>query len=875
MKLKSSRLRGFTGIKRGLGLDEISIDFSNIAGLAGLAGANGLGKSTVLENLHPYNTLASREGALFNHVFSRSAEKELSFEYNGHDYKTLIKIDAQSGKSEGFIWKDGESLVNGKISAYAKYITELFGSSNLFFNSVFCAQNSSKLSDMTTGQLKALFAEFLRLDRLQGYEESCKQKINVLTGQSSQIDINISALQKRIEDVAAISLEVARLTNLKIIQEAEKTELSGKLADLQKERESLKEVIARNEVLQKQVEEMTTTLTSMENNLKLETAENEATLSKLRTQYKDINDEIIRINDIIKNEAEITSASEKVNELNKSIDTLTAEIDGINANIIKAQQFKNEAEQELQELQNSLTAKENDPAIAEIDAGVAAAQQSIKDIENDPKLTEISANILAFQQSIKDKERDISDLKNDRAVIKLESDINVYAEQIRMAGGCTNLEARATCEFIVSAKQATSLLNNAQIALNARNKELNEAITDIENSIELAKTQLGASERDHLSRSNELAELKKSTEQNIETLKTARSNREIALEEEIKVINFQLSAMGKTVQGSKDTLKLEQDNLTAKRQELARARLDLTKHQNLAAKASEIAVAKSKKEDRVKALEENTAQGKSIAAAWWTKKETLERQIEEQKEKLEAIFDQINAYAILELKQINTNISAIEINIKDADKAISETSSLISTYQGQLQGISEAELQLKKAQEEKARVSGDISDWTYIRNACGKNGLQALEIDGAAPLITGYANELLSKAFGSLYAVKFRTQDDDGKECLDIVTIGEDGEEVLLDNLSGGQKTWILMALRLAMTLLSKEKGGRNFQTAFFDELDGPLDSENAVNFISMYRAFMEIGKFATIPFISHKPECRSMADHVLMFEAGKNPYWN
>jgi len=119
-----------------------------------------------------------------------------------------------------------------------------------------------------------------------------------------------------------------------------------------------------------------------------------------------------------------------------------------------------------------------------------------------------------------------------------------------------------------------------------------------------------------------------------------------------------------------------------------------------------------------------------------------------------------------------------------------------------------------------------------------------------------------------------RTQDDEGREVLDIVVILEDGSEVLLDNLSGGQKIWILMALRLAMTLLSKEKSGRNLETAFFDELDGPLDPDNSLNFISMYQAFMKAGGFKMIPFISHKPECRSMADNILLFEAGKNPAW-
>jgi hypothetical protein len=36
----------------------------------------------------------------------------------------------------------------------------------------------------------------------------------------------------------------------------------------------------------------------------------------------------------------------------------------------------------------------------------------------------------------------------------------------------------------------------------------------------------------------------------------------------------------------------------------------------------------------------------------------------------------------------------------------------------------------------------------------------------------------------------------------------------------------------------------------------------------------LKAGGFKDGYFISHKPECRSMADHILMFEAGKNPAW-
>jgi exonuclease SbcC len=49
-------LRAFTGIRDGLGLDELSIDIESLAAgaqLIALVGPNGSGKTTIIDNAHP------------------------------------------------------------------------------------------------------------------------------------------------------------------------------------------------------------------------------------------------------------------------------------------------------------------------------------------------------------------------------------------------------------------------------------------------------------------------------------------------------------------------------------------------------------------------------------------------------------------------------------------------------------------------------------------------------------------------------------------------------------------------------------------------------------------------------------------------------
>lgn len=778
MKIEKLRLKKFIGIKRGLGLDEIEVDFANTSGLVAFAGSNGLGKSTILENLHAYNTLASRSGALFNHVFGRDAEKELSFTYNGSRYRTLLKLDAQSGKSEGFIWKDGESLVNGKIRDYAKKINEIFGSENLFFNSVFCAQNATKLSDMTTGQLKSLFAEFLRLDRLQSYEETAKQLINVHAGKLSQIDTTIAALQKRTEGAQAAQGEIDRLNESLVLKNGNKAAYNMELRAAQDARERLKETIARNEVLMNQVEDIAAAIRTMQKNLDDEGRAAEEQLSKLRVQYHQLQSDIADADGILASEAAIYAFAENKKALEVLIESMSECVDSVAELTAAAQETVTELEKDVRELINRLKLTGNDARLSEIDRDISTLKQKISACDNQLK-----------------------------ALDKRHPECTING-----------------CSFIVAAIQA-------QEELPALNDRLSQLMIDKENRV---------------------AEL------------TAAATE----------ISEQISEKEAALKNARAILTERTEAQRTKRQDLAVKRRELAQYQNVAEKQAALAVAKAKKEDRIKALEENTAHGRAIYDVWAAKKNTINDQILEQRRKCDAIIGNINKSAGNELAAVDYEIEQATKQISETEQAIADTSARIAKLQGELSGLRDAEEQLRKSTEDRLRVAANIADWTYLKNACGKNGLQAMEIDGAAPIITGFANDLLSQAFGSLYTVKFRTQDDEGKECLDIIVIADDGEEVLLDNLSGGQRVWILMALRLAMTLLSKEKGGRNFETAFFDEMDGALDSDNAVNFVNLYKSFMDIGHFSTIPFISHKPECRSMADHVLMFEAGKNPYW-
>ena len=62
MKPLKLKLKNFKGIKAGMGLDEVEIDLSGIKGIAVFSAPNGSGKTTILDNLHPYRLMPYRAG---------------------------------------------------------------------------------------------------------------------------------------------------------------------------------------------------------------------------------------------------------------------------------------------------------------------------------------------------------------------------------------------------------------------------------------------------------------------------------------------------------------------------------------------------------------------------------------------------------------------------------------------------------------------------------------------------------------------------------------------------------------------------------------------------------------------------------------------
>jgi len=680
---------------------------------------------------------------------------------------------------------------------------------------------------MTTGQLKGLFAEFLRLDRLTDYENTAKQCGNVLGGSVGQLEIRRNSLNQVIDGKLPLQNDQTVFTAQAKDLEKRREDLKQQAFTLANRIDDLKEISAQNAVQIQRKQDLLNSLERLRDDIGNEQTACSVDLSRLRTEYNELTAAIGLLDQTLNQRDAIMAASEKENVFTATIEGLTIEIDNLAKDGTAHQDAIHLMEDAYRDLQGDIHA-----------------------LNNDETLQGIKVEITEKEGKIKDQQQAIKDINNDFQAFGLESEIKALTEKTAILD-MKDPDCKSTsCAFITNALEAADMLPALQKKLAACNVKRAE------------QKAVAGGKLDSLN-------------EKLQSLNRKYTFREASLHEERRKVEGKIIEAEKAIKAEKMAFANRNATISVLRENLADAKVELDRQKALAAKLPQVQVAEERKADMEKRRREATEKGTALRSAFAAKEADAKQRIDETNKAIESINATIDLEAEEKLAAMQKEKSFLETDqIPGIDLEIQEAHDKLARLQGELARMEDAERELATVQDNKERINLEIADWTYLRNACSKNGLQALEIDGAAPLITSFANDLLAQAFGPLFTVRLRTQDDEGREVLDIVVIMEDGSEVLLENLSGGQRVWVLMALRLAMTLLSKEKSGRNFETAFFDELDGALDPENSLNFIAMYQSFMKSGNFKIIPFISHKTECRNMADHVLRFEAGKNPVW-
>jgi len=249
MKINKLKLRGAIGIWKGLGKEEVEIDFENFQpGLIALTGKNGSGKTTIMENLHPYRCMVSRSGAMQSHFYLKDSFRILEFEQDGNKYESKILIDALTGGSEAYLICKGTPINDGKLTTYDEAIEAVLGSQELFFNSVFSGQKSKGIAELKPVERRRLFYELLNLNVYETYLERAKTELKQNELKLAEIEGALRVIDEN-PDVRE-DLDAERQKCLE-----KQAELISKLTDIEIERDQAADKIRRLEIENSKFEE--------------------------------------------------------------------------------------------------------------------------------------------------------------------------------------------------------------------------------------------------------------------------------------------------------------------------------------------------------------------------------------------------------------------------------------------------------------------------------------------------------------------------------------------------------------------------------------------------------------------------------------------
>ena len=306
-ELEFLSLKGAIGIRDGLGLDEYNIDFTKYEnGVLALVGANGKGKTTLIENCHPFPKMLTRSGTLKDHfclgqshrilIYKTSTGKRIRIKIliNGvsHAENTRYFVDTQEPNSDLWVPYRG---VDGTLPSYKAWVTATFGTPEMFLRTSFYANKTIKelpdLSVATKSQKMALFTTLAGIEYLTTISEQAKEK-------AKEAEDDLKELTKDVANFEDIKNRLRRAEqtisdNNKYIEEEQKVleEDERQLKELEQKQNDFLRAVGSAGIIRKTLSEKNSELTETEkkiDSLKEELADADATLMKREFYQKQI-----------------------------------------------------------------------------------------------------------------------------------------------------------------------------------------------------------------------------------------------------------------------------------------------------------------------------------------------------------------------------------------------------------------------------------------------------------------------------------------------------------------------------------------------------------------------------------------------------------
>lgn len=798
-------LKGFTGIRLGTGKERIELDFRSIphsAQLVALVGQNGKGKTTILDNMHPYRLMPSSSSTLgpngfsyWEHIDAPLAEKEFLWEHSGLQYKSAFsfKSTARTQRADYylFVWDESQqswspvttddgTVSDGKADTYDRCVNSICGIPEAFFTSQFSAQGRRSLSSYVASEIKSVLASILNHDHFRALATKAntvgrmlRLHLDGLQDGLSQVRSADTELQACTADLCEVEQAItaaeegeAQATNALDTARRCVAELEGKRdaqAKAMEERDFLKAQIQRlqqTEQTQRQKEVDAAAAETARLNQMQRSAEEKA--SALQMQRKATEQELVRLRSTIGRKDEISKASATVTELKTTIALLNAQVKTLEESATQLKPLRKAIEERVTEL-------------GRLQATGSSKVQHISTLKQTASLVEtvpckgqslqlkcpLLRNANEAQGKIAEEEQSVVSLRDRYRTLQR----SVEADRAELA----KLDAiEAEIEKVVERNNSTKDSLNQATALAG----LMPMVEDAERRLPELTAMLDASDKERSSLLVQVAQYK-------EELAAVLIKRDSAIAESKKTTSREISVLEERI--SKLELPLSEAMLNEAKQRVTEAinRLDGSRKSLHAARDRKQAVLA-----KIEALHAIRAKAQETAA------------------EAERIGSEIAKWKLLEKGLGNDGLIALSI-----DDAGPEISAICNDLLKECYG---------------GRFSVRIETQRLTN---GGNMKETFEV---------------------------------------IVTDNHRGGDKPLKLTSGGEEVWVNECLTRAIALHVAQAQQRSNTTLFSDEADGALDAERKRNFMLMKRRVLQRGGYHREYFISHTPELCEMADYVI-----------
>lgn len=813
MQLLSLTLKGFRGIRDGLGLNALTLDFEALcdgAELVAIVGANGRGKSTLLDNMHPYLTMPSRAAtagaggfSYYDHVFLPENEKDLVWALDGRCYRSQVVIRLNGRRrteaflfelSDSGVWRavalDDGTLADGKVETYMRCVDRLCGSADTFFTSVFGAQCKRQLSDYRNAEIKTLLADLLGQEAIRELGRKAGETAKLLKAGLAAVRQEVAGMDAESD---RLTREVAATVEAPAFAKRAEAALRQAAAALNAARETCARTAARRE----QCRESDGRRAQLR-------AERDATQSAARIAMQELDaqerGERQRMDRLCQRVAQQAAKDLQRRERQQDVETQCLALLAHEPMVMRAVRRLPLAERLLGLRSERLaTCRERAAAWERAQGTLRLLAQRVQGIEREAGQAALQAQSLARRFGL--------------------------AAEVPCSG--TALQGR--CQLLGDAREAQALIPSAQTVLQrlARDKET------AEREVRVARAQVGALEM----AGQQVADAQW-------RLDRARG----------RASRFALLA-GKA------------DEMQATRRRLAEARSEVA-GLGCAPDGADTPQGLAEREER----EAIDAALRAVDARRERQSEQLRQTLERLDTVLAALPPPFDARACVDAEVIRERAVAAHASAeRERLEALRQAQALEASRRQQALLAERRGTAMRRA----VRIENAVGDWTLLARCMSNDGLIALAIDDAGPALAGLANDLLLACYGPRFTVSIHTQAETAKgekrEDFDIVVHdAESGESKSVRLMSGGERIWINECLVRAVALYLAQAGERRYGTLFSDEADGALDPAHKRMFGAMKREVLRLGRYQREFFISQTPELAGMADAVIDLEALK-----